>query len=59
MLNDIIEIITKNGIGVICLAVVLYDHLQFQSKMVDVLDKICNRLTKIEDKIGIEEEESK
>lgn len=61
MLETLIELITKNGIGVICLAVVLYDHINFQSKLVDTLSDICKRLIKIEDTLEInsddEEEE--
>lgn len=57
MLETIIALIAKNGIGIVCLAVVLYDHLNFQAKMVAILDKICNRLTKIEGQLDIEEEE--
>lgn len=57
MLETIIALIAKNGIGIVCLAVVLYDHLNFQAKMVAILDKICNRLTKIEDQLEIKEEE--
>lgn len=29
MLETIIALIAKNGIGIVCLAVVLYDHLNF------------------------------
>lgn len=57
MLETIIALIAKNGIGIVCLAVVLYDHLNFQAKMVAILDKICNRLTKIEDQLEIKEAE--
>lgn len=57
MLETIIALIAKNGIGIVCLAVVLYDHLNFQAKMVAILDKICNRLTKIEDQLEIKEKE--
>lgn len=63
-MEEIIKMISDNGIGIICVAVVIYDHLVNQKKTVEVMEKItdalhsvCNRLTKIEDKLDIETEE--
>lgn len=62
-MEEIIKLITDNGIGIVCVAVVIYDHLVNQKKVVEVMEKItealhsvCNRLTKIEDKLDIEQE---
>lgn len=63
-MEEIIKLITDNGIGIVCVAVVIYDHLVNQKKSLAVMEKItealhgvCNRLTKIEDKLDIETEE--
>lgn len=63
-MEEIIRLISENGIGIVCVAVVIYDHLVNQKKTVEVMEKItealhgvCNRLTKIEDKLDIESEE--
>lgn len=63
-MEEIIKLVTDNGIGIVCVAVVIYDHLVNQKKTVEVMEKItealhgvCNRLTKIEDKLDIESEE--
>lgn len=61
----IIKLIIDNGIGIVCVAVVVYDHLVNQKKIVEVMEKITealhgvyNRLIKIEDKLNIESEET-
>ena len=61
----LIKLIIDNGIGIVCVAVVIYDHLVNQKKIVEVMEKITealhgvwNRLTRIEDKINIESEEA-
>lgn len=63
-MEEIIKLITDNGIGIVCVAVVIYDHLVNQKKTISIMEKItealhgvCNRLTKIEDKLEIENEE--
>lgn len=62
-MEAIIQAITENGIGLVCVAVVIYDHLVNQKKTVEVMEKItealhdvCNRLNKIENKLDIESE---
>ena len=64
-MEEIIKLITDNGIGIVCVAVVIYDHLVNQKKTIEVMEKITealhsvsNRLTKIEDKLDIESEET-
>ena len=61
----LIKLIIDNGIGIVCVAVVIYDHLVNQKKIVEVMEKItevlhgvCDRLIKIEDKLDIESEET-
>lgn len=63
-MEEIIKMITDNGIGIVCVAVVIYDHLVNQKKTVEVMEKItealhsvCGRLDKIENKLDIEVEE--
>lgn len=63
-MEEIIKMITDNGIGIVCVAVVIYDHLVNQKKTVEVMEKItealhsvCGRLDKIENKLDIESEE--
>jgi len=62
-MEEIIKMITDNGIGIVCVAVVIYDHLVNQKKTVEVMEKItealhsvCGRLDKIENKLDIEGE---
>lgn len=62
-MEEIIKMITDNGIGIVCVAVVIYDHLVNQKKTIDVMEKItealhsvCGRLDKIENKLDIEGE---
>ena len=63
-MEEIIKMITDNGIGIGCVAVVIYDHLVNQKKTIEVMEKItealhsvCGRLDKIENKLDIEGEE--
>lgn len=63
-MQEIIKMITDNGISIVCVAVVIYDHLVNQKKTVEVMEKItealhsvCGRLDKIENKLDIEGEE--
>ena len=62
-MEAIMQSITENGIGLVCVAVVIYDHLVNQKKTVEVMEKItealhdvCNRLNTIENKLDIESE---
>lgn len=61
----LIKLIIDNGIGLVCVAVVIYDHLVNQKKVIEVMEKITqalhgvyNRLMKIEDTLDIESEET-
>ena len=64
-MEAIIKLIIDNSIGIVCVAVVIYDHLVNQKKIVEVMEKITealhgvwNRLTRIEDKLDIESGET-
>ena len=64
-MEPIIKLIIDNSIGIVCVAVVIYDHLVSQKKVIEVMEKITealhgvyNRLIKIEDKLDIESEET-
>ena len=64
-MEAIIKMIIDNSIGIVCVAVVIYDHLVNQKKTVEVMEKITealhgvyNRLMKIEDRLDIESEET-
>lgn len=57
MLETLIELLRQNGVGVLCLAVVLYDHINFQSKLVDALSDISKRLVKIESTLEIDSDD--
>ena len=59
-MEEIIKMITDNGIGIVCVGVVLYDHLVNNKKVLTVMDNvnkalehICNRLIKIETRLDI------
>ena len=59
-MEEIIKMITDNGIGIVCVGVVLYDHLKKKKKVLTVMDNvnkalehICNRLIKIETRLDI------
>ena len=65
-MEAIIKLIIDNSIGIVCVGVVIYDHLVNQKKIVEVMEKITealhgvwNRLTRIEDKLDIESEDNK
>lgn len=63
-MEELVKLITDNGIGLVCVAVMIYDHLVNQKKIVDVMGKmtealnsVSSRLTKIETKLDIDSEE--
>lgn len=62
MMEEVIKMITDNGIGIVCVGVVLYDHLVNNKKVLTIMDNvnkalehICNRLIKIETRLEIED----
>lgn len=54
-MENIIKLIADNSVGIVCVAVVIYDHIVNNRKTVESLDKISlalndvvNRLTNLE-----------
>lgn len=55
-MEDIMNIIVNNGIGVVCVAYMIYFQNTTMKEMLSTLKSIDTRLTKIEVKTGIERE---
>ncbi len=51
-MTDLITLITNNGIGVVCVAYLIYFQATTMKTMQETLNAINNRLASIEDKIG-------
>ena len=51
-MQEIIQMIVDNGIGVACVCYLIYFQSTTMSKMLDTLNTISERLTAIETKIG-------
>lgn len=49
---DLITLITNNGIGVVCVAYLIYFQATTMKTMQETLNAINNRLASIEDKMG-------
>lgn len=61
-LKEIVDIIANNGIGLVCLAVMIYSYVTTMNKINDTLSSIektqilmCERISKIEDNMTKEE----
>lgn len=50
-MEDLISLITNNGIGVVCVAYLIYFQSTTMKSMVKALNNINDRLTIIEEKI--------
>lgn len=50
-MNDIIQLLTNNGIGIVCVAYLIYFQSTTMKGMLEALNSINNRLSVIEDKI--------
>lgn len=53
MMEELINMITSNGIGVVCLAYMIYDHCKIQKRICENMENQSRILTQICDKIGI------
>lgn len=53
---ELIEVIQNNGISIVCVAYLIYFQSTTMKEMLNTLQTISNRLTKIETKIGIDGE---
>ena len=54
-MDELIQAIANYGTGVICVAYLIYFQSTTMREMLKTLESINTRLTKIEDKVGIEE----
>lgn len=50
---DIINLITQNGIAIVCVAYLIYFQLTTMKSMLNTLQTINERLTIIEDHLGL------
>lgn len=53
-MQEIVDIITNNGIGVACLLYFMWFNSVIMDKITNALNSINTRLSIIEDRIGIE-----
>ncbi len=56
-MTDLINLLTNNGIGIVCVAYLIYFQSTTMTKMIDTLGSIDNRLQKIENRIEVKEDE--
>ena len=61
-LKEIVDIIANNGIGLVCLAVMIYSYVTTMNKINDTLSSLektqilmCERISKIEDNMTKED----
>lgn len=50
-MNDIIQLLTNNGIGIVCVAYLIYFQSTTMKSMENILNAIEQRLCVIEDKL--------
>ena len=55
-MQDIITLIVQNGIGVVCVAYLIYFQNNVMTKMLDTLNAIETRLSVIEEELRNKEE---
>lgn len=55
-IEQIINMITQNGIGIACVVYMIYFQLTTMKDMTKAMTVIGNRLERIEEKLDIEEE---
>lgn len=56
-MQDLINLMINNGIGVVCIAYLIYFQATTMKEMLKTLESINTRLTKIETKIEVSREE--
>lgn len=59
MIESLVNIIVNNGIGVVCVAYMIYFQLTTMKEMIQTMDKMCDRLENIEHTLGITEKKVK
>lgn len=55
-MTEIINLITQNGIGIVCVAYLIYFQSNTMSKMLETLDHINGRLSRVEKALDIIED---
>lgn len=58
-IESLVNIIVNNGIGVVCVAYMIYFQLTTMKEIIVTMNKMCDRLENIEDTLGIKEKEKK
>lgn len=51
-MEELIQLITNNGIGIVCVAYMIYFQCTTMKEMLTSLNKINERLASIESKVG-------
>lgn len=51
-MNELIQLISTNGIGIVCVAYLIYFQSTTMKEMVTALNSISQRLALIEEKLG-------
>lgn len=54
-MKEVVELITNNGIGIVCVAYLIYFQSTTMQKILDALNNMNSRLSVIEDKLEIKE----
>ena len=56
MLEEIIKLVTDNGIAIACFIVMIFDHVRTQEQIVEAMNKMTETLTSIDIRIqGLED----
>lgn len=56
MLEEIIKLVTDNGIAIACFIVMIFDHVRTQEQIVEAMNKMTETLTSIDVRIqGLED----
>lgn len=56
-MNEIIDLVTNNGIGIACVVYLIYFQSTTMKEMLNTLNGINTRLSVIEDHIGVDNNE--
>ena len=48
MLEEIIKLVTDNGIAIACFIVMIFDHVRTQEQIVEAMNKMTETLTSID-----------
>lgn len=56
---DIVNLISQNGIAIVCVAYMIYFQIKVMNKVVETLQTISERLVIIEEHLGLNKEKKK